>query len=1034
MAKIAKPGGLNIARTNNTFACSWKRNGSDYNDGQQFQFRVGLNGVWKSWVGKGIKPTTTAVSIPLSMASYYPNNKKPRLTAFAFRVRGNQKKKVKDKNPGWSDWETKVFQIRVPPAPTLTAALSETFTNQTTFSWTQTVPDATYYFTRIQYQTALVENCEETDGSKFTYGGTNTSTATSGSVTYTEDTDRIYNGNSWTRWVRIRAQGPAGDSSPWVYAKHIYAEANPTTNVSATTKESVTGGIECTVKWNIQISTARPLDSMVIQYAITAEPDDGLECPTGISWTDGGTVQYREYDANAKIGSDQFRLLIDDTLGNDECLFVRVNTKHDTIVTPGRPVLAGVGRLKPPTGVSVLPLSDHQATISATNSSEIDDAFLAVVYQGTNDPTKSLVVGIIPPGEEDVTVQCPDWDDEPAKAFGVYAAVGQYAKQTRADGVDAYAITPYPGKPLMISETVWEGGDVPSAPSGLTINATDIVGTIRAAWNWNWESATGIELSWADHDDAWESTDEPETFEIDNLHAVQWNISGLETGVKWYVRARFFREAGDDTVYSQYCDAVSIDLSSAPSIPSLVLSEAVITADGLVTASWAYSTTDNTSQAYAELCEASYSTSGGLVYGDIIARTETAQHVAISAKDVGWESGETHLLCVRVVSASGKISDNWSDPVAIIIADPITCTITDTSLETVTVDADTEEGLTRSVLSLTEVPLTLTVTGAGTGGETTVVIERATDYHVDRPNEDVFTGFAGETIALVSQMGEAEIEIGTDDLIGALDDGAQYRLVASVKDGYGQTASASIDFEVHWSHQALIPSAIIEVDRDNYAIRIIPEAPTGTIASDYADIYRLSADKPELIFTGAQFGETYVDPYPSLGDYCGHRIVFRTANGDFITADNEFAWFDTDEQENGLIDLEAVVIDFGGDRVILPYNIDLSATWSKDFTETTYLGGSVQGDWNPGVSRSASINSVLINLDDKDTIMAMRRLSVYSGICHVRTPDGSSYAADVQVNEERSHSSGGRVVTYKLTVTRVDPEELDGVTLADWTN
>ena len=219
-----------------------------------------------------------------------------------------------------------------------------------------------------------------------------------------------------------------------------------------------------------------------------------------------------------------------------------------------------------------------------------------------------------------------------------------------------------------------------------------------------------------------------------------------------------------------------------------------------------------------------------------------------------------------------------------------------------------------------------------------------------------------------------------------------------------------------------------------YNIRIIPEAPTGTIASDYADIYRRSADKPELIFTGAQFGETYVDPYPSLGDYCGHRIVFRTANGDFITADNEFAWFDTDEQENGLIDLEAVVIDFGGDRVILPYNIDLSATWSKDFTETTYLGGSVQGDWNPGVSRSASINSVLINLDDKDTIMAMRRLSVYSGICHVRTPDGSSYVADVQVSEERSHDSGGRVVTYKLTVTRVDPEELDGVTLADWTN
>ena len=81
--------------------------------------------------------------------------------------------------------------------------------------------------------------------------------------------------------------------------------------------------------------------------------------------------------------------------------------------------------------------------------------------------------------------------------------------------------------------------------------------------------------------------------------------------------------------------------------------------------------------------------------------------------------------------------------------------------------------------------------------------------------------------------------------------------------------------------------------------------------------------------------------------------------------------------------------------------------------------------------RTGTISAVTVT-DDVDTIKEMRRLAVYPGICHVRTPDGSSYAADVQVSEARKQSSGHNAIEFSLAITRVDVETLDGMTYAEW--
>ena len=334
-------------------------------------------------------------------------------------------------------------------------------------------------------------------------------------------------------------------------------------------------------------------------------------------------------------------------------------------------------------------------------------------------------------------------------------------------------------------------------------------------------------------------------------------------------------------------------------------------------------------------------------------------------------------------------------------------------------------------MSLTEMPLSLTVTGAGEGGVTRVVIERAEDYHMERPDERDYNGFEGETIAIYSQTGEAAITIGNDDLIGHLDDGAKYRIIATVQDGIGQSSEVLQEFEVHWSHKALVPAAVVQIDQYYAAAVLKPVAPEGTLETDTCDIYRLSADKPELSYPGAAFGEKYVDPYPTIGEHGGHRFVFKTANGDYITENDEIAWTDMTEAEGDVFRSESNIIDFGTGRVLLQYNSDLSISWKKDFTETKYLGGSIQGDWNPGVSRTGTFATMVI-ANDLETITAMRRLAAYAGICHVRTKDGSNYAADVQVSESRKQSTAHGLAEFSLSITRVDPEGYDGLTYDEW--
>lgn len=1104
MASVAtkRPTGLAVSRKNLTFTCTWKIADKDYAEGQQFQYRTNHTGPGK-WISIDIGKAITSKVITLPAADFYPN-KEDRLKTVMFRVRGKRKpysetkyKQTYEYTPEWSEWTMKTYTVLDPARPTLEAEL--TASNTCNFTWKAENKDkSNEIFSDVQYQSIRVKDNKETDGSKLKWSSGNAgwlagTASAEDSRSLEEDTALLLNA-SWTRWFRVRSRGPR-NASEWRYAKHVYAMPYKAV-ISSATAIVASGATIVTVKWTAPASAAHPIDSSTVEYCI-ATPAAGQSVPENASWTDGSV-------SDDTSGKDAAKVTIPTVLGVDQCLWVRVVTRHDANERYSTAVLVQSGTLTQPSGLSVdADMSTHRATVTCTNNSAVPDSRLAVVFQ-KKGWDKGLVLGIIPNGETSITVNCPTWTDNSDISFSAYAFQGTATRILKND-VYRYAVTAN-----MQSKTLTDGGDVPSAPDEVTATLAQRPGEVILRWDWAWKEADCAEISWSDNPHAWESTEEPSRYMITNVNAAKWRVSGLETGKKWYFRVRLAIATDDGYTYGPYSsvsarlgayesEATEVDLSSPPAMPVLLLSESVAPRKATVTASWAYVSTDTTNQIYAEICQATINGST-ITYGKPFAHTETAQHIDFKLTGSRWQTGQTYNLCCRVTSGSGHVSE-WSEPVPLQVADPVVCTIDSTSLSTVsiireyhpeiTVTADSgeydisaeeyatawdyvpgthdfvfhyghwylnddpeapevytadwlptpdrnhielsitlttdPETTTESVLQ--SMPLDVTVSGAGEGGMITAVVERAADYHMERPDESEIGGYEGETIAIVTRNGDGLLRVKGSELIGLLDDGAPYRLIVTVEDGLGQTDTVSMDFTVQWSHQAIIPDATAEID--GMIAMITPIAPTGTGTTDTCDIYRLSADKPELIVRNGIWGTTYVDPYPAIGEGKGHRVVFKTLNGDYITASNQPAWIDVIEQ--AVLDEYSIIVDFGGRQVILPYNVTLSNRWAKDFQLTTYLGGSQQGDWNPGVTRSATYSVSLLADEDADLIEEMRRLADYNGICHVRTPEGSSFAADVQVSENKAFGEWD-MVNYTLTVTRVDPERLDGMTYEEWIN
>jgi len=1039
------PTGLTVTRSGYTFSVTWKIGDENYGEGQRFGCSVlyEIIDTFNPFTGKPIKgykydsagswnlaTDATSKSFTVDRVRF------PKIYAVSVVVTGirSSYQKVFQETDDAIYYQSVYplsstsgieFEVKPPnKAVSVTASLSTS--NRCVFAWHYEPDDTAHeWYLGYEWDSVLVANSTVSDGSKITFKNApglsymhGTGTAPQGEKYIEEDTtaQSFRTTITYTRWFRIRAYGPAGYSD-YNYAKHVYARPNDA--VISDGKATVLNGTSTLVwtKWTLATAENRPVDKVMVQYLIGA-PNSGF-VPPASGWNDapGGEI-------TDTAGTDGLTFIVPETVSTDQCLWTRVTALHDVAdysYSKARFMLAGP--LASPSGLNVtVDSTTHKANIQATNNSSVSDSFLVVRYTDVVNYPQGVDIAVIPHGSTRVNnVQCPDWGTGNV-SFSVYAVQGTYTSTTKA-GVTIYTLT----KKNMASAVVSDGGAVPLAPQNVVLGLTEIGNTINVRWDWSWAAATVAELSWADHEDAWTSTSGPSTYTVNSIQASSWNISGLDASKTWYVRVRL--GAGtENTIYGPYSNTQSINISREQSVtqvfkPTLYLSKTIISPTESFTVFWDYDKTDGAEQISAEVALVTVDSENNLVYTNI-AHAGAQQSIEINAEEQEWSNGGYFNLALRVSTDLRGLSE-WSDPVGITVAEPLEVEITEDSLDhDQTIEID---GVEHVINVLSEMPLTLRVAGSGSGGTTTVQIVRTEDYRVRRPDDSLISGSEGEIVYSYTQLGEGLITITNGSLSGCLDDGAAYRLEVTVADTVGQKATTSVDFEVHWSHQAIKPTATVTMDTEHGAAILQPIAPAGTIASDRCDIYRLSSDKPELVYFNAEFGERYVDPSPTIGQSGGYRFVFTTENNDYITDSNELAWVDIKAGVDSLYN----IISYDGGRATILYNVDLSSTWAKSFKKTQYLGGSLQGDWNPAVERTGSVTGVIVTANQNE-IEEMRKLAIHPGVCRVRTVDGSNFAADVQVAESRGHEALDLVSTFTLTISKVDQQNQEGIKYSDW--
>lgn len=1015
MATTKAPSGLTIAREGNSFKFSWKISDSDYNNGQEYNyyFSPEMNG---KWAKQGVGPQDTSKTAWFTPANYYPHTNR-RMNYVKFRVRGNRAAYTQNNStvdPGWSNWTEKQLDIAVPNKPYDVAFTQDSeLANVGSFSWKVNADtNARQIFRRVQWQTALVKGTAEPKwSSRDLHFATGVSYNSEGSQSITETYSPTMN-QTYTRWFRIRSQGPRGDSD-WRVAKHVWAIPNKpyyTGGDAVTDTRNLSTNI--TVQFNVyQSNGEKPVNSVDIDYSF-ATPDRNLAFPESGTWTTATTVR----DTADPRQTVQFN--VNEVMQLDQCLYVRICSKYDRQATYGNIILFKKGNLRPPTINNIVVNTESSiADISATNNSSVPDSFLAIYY--TDSLNKARVIGIIPSGQSSISsLPFPYNPDAANPYFSIRACQGKYSVERTDGGVTYYTLNT-----AMVSSVVREGGAVPKVPT-INVENSDVENVAFVHWGWTWDLAEGITISWSDDPHAWESIDSPETHDVKRIDSSVLYVTGLDIAKTYYFRARFFNETLNSI--SEWSDPIEFVPSSIPDPPVLSLSSNLIFVNGTVEANWTYSSEDGLPQGGFQIAIVTLDSDGNIdtAIPYAMAPYGTTSKTIWQNYFTNMPPGTTINLAVRVKPQTKDLMaerwSDWSNIVSLTCVYPMTVEISDTSLVETTVESNT-------YLTLDEMPLSVTVTGAGEGGVTSVYILRASDYHVDRPDETDFDGYEGEVIAYRTQIGEAEMAFNLEDLYGSFDDGAAYVLKAIVSDIYGQTAEASLTFDVGWSHQPVVPEVTVNCYTTSMAAAILVSTPQGYLPGDTFDVYRLSSDRPELIIQNGEYGTTYVDPYPAFNAGSGYRVVSKTASGDYITSANTFAWTDVYDP---FIKYYRLVIDFAAQRAILPYNLTFDNTWTKDFTRTEYLGGAVVGDWNPQVTKDISVSTVLIPDQDEDAIELAHRLAEYPGVCHVRTPQGNSFSADVQLTE--SITFDGLVYDYNLEIKKVDGQSLDGVTLEEW--
>ena len=216
--------------------------------------------------------------------------------------------------------------------------------------------------------------------------------------------------------------------------------------------------------------------------------------------------------------------------------------------------------------------------------------------------------------------------------------------------------------------------------------------------------------------------------------------------------------------------------------------------------------------------------------------------------------------------------------------------------------------------------------------------------------------------------------------------------------------------------------AYIEVTYNGSTMALIDNITLSVYRREYDGTYtKIASDIPNT-------NTSVTDPHPAL-DYARYRIVakdtetgaisYYDAPGYHVNCSSIIIQWNEPQSVFETSDEYSVEgPSWSGSLLVLPYNVDVSDSRNRSASAVEYAGRehpvSYYGTY---INESASWNAV-IPKEDKDTIYALRRLSIWAGDVYIREPSGMGYWANVRVSFNQKHKDVTVPVT--LNITRVE--------------
>lgn len=582
----------------------------------------------------------------------------------------------------------------------------------------------------------------------------------------------------------------------------------------------------------------------------------------------------------------------------------------------------------------------------------------------------------------------------------------------------------------------------PLAPEQITTLRTEVIseqGAKQYGVFVEWPevpTAKQYELQWTTNTSYFDQSDNVQSQTTEEGQGPRLLVTDIETGHEWFFRVRSINDKGNSPDWSEI---KSIAFGSKPSAPTTwsSTSSAVIGED--LNLYWVHNATDGSLEKQASIniivIDSAHPDLDPMEY-NIIVNNEKAEDdttnsfYTINTNDSQWAnlaSGYILKWKVKTAGVNNEYSDYSVEREINIYTQP------ELSLDILSKDdislADISEFpfyISALATPVTQKPISYYIEVVSNSGYD--IVDNVGVVQTINPGDKVYQKYydpAQNAWRFYIEMTPGNINLKS---------GVSYTINVTVAMDSGLTATSSQNFDCTFDNSLYIIDGDITINKETLTATIHPycmEYEEDGVSTKLSDamllVYRREYDGSFTLIQSDIDNNNNVyttDPHPAL-DYARYRVVaISNTNGSVSYRDIDavkvgepsivLQWSEkyTKFDYNG--DMDSEEVPWEGSMIKFPYNVDVTESKSLDVSLIEYAGRQHPVSYyGTQLGETATWNSE-IPVTDKETIYALRRLSVWAGDVYVREPSGTGYWANVTVSFSTKHLELTIPITFNI--------------------